>query len=265
MELSQQIDKKPNILSAHWADISHNAIIYAYPGGNFDLILSNQADFRDAGWEQSNKTDRKTPAPRESGKSSKGEDRMRSIRRARAQVRRLALANHFKWFVTLTLDKDKIDRYDAKAIAKSLNAWCSNMVQRHGLAYILVPERHKDGAFHFHGFCTDCLDVVDSGHSDKGGHKVYNLPQWRLGFSTAVELYGDYPSAVAYTCKYIGKQDGERAMGRWFYSGGPLNKPDKILADMDYNEIKTALGDDGVTLSLPGKEIFVAHVSNAPA
>lgn len=246
-------------------NIAHNCIIYQYPHGNVDIVLSSAGDFIEPGWELSNKTDRKAPAPRAEGKASEGDDRMRSIRRARAAVRRLALANHFRWFVTLTLDGAKIDRYDTKAITKALNNWTDNMARRHGLAYILVPERHKDGAFHFHGFCTDCLQAVDSGHTDKDGHTIYNLPQWRLGFSTAIELYGDYATAVAYVTKYIGKQDGERAMGRWYYSGGELAQPQKVYADMDYSETKAALAADGVALVLPGKEIFVAHLAPTPA
>ena len=53
------------------------------------------------------------PGKRE--KKSDGEDRLRSMRRARSKLRRLALANDFQYFVTLTLDGSKIDRYDGAA------------------------------------------------------------------------------------------------------------------------------------------------------
>ena len=82
------------------------------------------------------------------------------MRRARGKLRRLALANEFRWFVTLTIDPQKCDSFDGAAVVKKLNAWCSNMVQRKGLRYILVPERHKDGALHFHGFFNDALEAV---------------------------------------------------------------------------------------------------------
>ena len=48
-----------------------------------------------------------------------------------------------------------------------------------------------------------------------GGRVVYNLPGWTLGYTTAMELYGEYPAAVAYVCKYIGK-GGEKPGGRWY-------------------------------------------------
>lgn len=260
----QNRDILNNLYTEVW-NISHNSIIYQYPCGKTDIIVSTNSDFREDGWERSDKTDRIAPTPRQKGKASDGDDRARSMRRARAKVRRLALANEFRWFVTLTLDKAKVDRYDPKAIMQTVNRWLDNMVRRHGLSYILVPERHKDGAFHFHGFFSDSLDAVDSGHSDKGGHPVYNLPQWPLGYTTAIGLYGEYPTAVAYVCKYIGKQEGERPMGRWYYSGGNLREPIKTLADLSYQEVKAQYASDGVELPLPGKAIFVAHITNPPA
>lgn len=214
----------------------------------------------ESGWESSSGWGHKVPAPREKGGKSDGDDRLRSMRRARSKVRRLALANDFRWFVTLTLDPKKVDRWDPQAIMKIANRWLDNMVRRHGLAYILVPERHKDGAFHFHGFFSDSVEALDSGHTDKLGHPVYNLLQWPLGFTTAIELYGDYAQAVAYTCKYIGKQEGERPMGRWYYSGGQLKQPEKVYADLDYQDVKESFKSSGIAFSVPGKEIFVAHI-----
>lgn len=146
--------------------------------------------------------------------------------------------NDFDWFVTLTLDPSKVDRYDPAAIMKIANRWLDNMVRRHGLRYILVPELHKDGAFHFHGFFAGDLKAIDSGHLDPGGHRIYNLPQWTLGYTTAIRIYGEYQAAVWYICKYIGKQNGERPMGRWYYSGGGLKEPSAELMDVDYQEIK---------------------------
>ena len=156
----------------------------------------------------------------------------RSRRRARAKVRDIALANQFRWFVTLTLDASKVDRYDIAESVKHLRTWLDNRVRRCGLAYVLVPERHKDGAIHFHGLFTDAVKTVDSGHKDTSGHTVYNLPEWTLGFSTAIELYGNYAQAVSYVCKYIGKQ-GEKCGGRWYFSGGKLEKPQIVYGILE--------------------------------
>lgn len=236
--------------------IYHNSIIYVYPDGSQDIIAATSPMFRESGWENIMEADKAAPEPakREKEKRSDGADMQRSMRRARAKLRRLALANDFEYFVTLTLDGSKIDRYDGAAVVKALGRWADNMVRRHGLKYILVPELHKDGAFHFHGFFSGSgLKTVDSGIRWEG-REVYNLPQWTLGYTTAQRLYGDYHAAVGYCCKYIGKQQGQRPLGRWYYSGGALAEPEKLLADLDYRDI-----EDAVEFVIPGVKIKVAN------
>jgi len=234
--------------------IQHNAVVYDYPGGQRDIICATAPMFREPGWEPADDSERRQGAARTKGKKSEGSDMQRSMRRARAQLRRLALANNFQYFVTLTLDPAKIDRYDPTAVTKALNRWTDNMVRRHGLRYILVPELHQDGAFHFHGFMAgDGLIARDSGHQ-LGGRAAYNLPQWTLGFSTAQELYGEYSAAVAYCCKYIGKQSDQRPLGRWYYSGGALSAPKKTYVDMEYRDLQTEC-----EFAIPGAKIKVLH------
>lgn len=171
----------------------------------------------------------------------------RAKRRARVAVRDLGLCNDFRFFVTLTLDASKIDRYDPREVLRHLNRWLDNNVRRKGLKYVLVPEHHKDGAVHFHGFFNDALEAVDSGHKDRQGHTVYNLPGWGWGFSTAIELYGERAAAVAYTCKYIAKAQ-EKIGGRWYYSGGELRRPEVEWCDVDYGR----LAAQGEPFMVPG-------------
>lgn len=133
-------------------------------------------------------------------------------------MRDLALANPFRFFVTLTFDKSKVDRWDDKEALRVTKNWLDNMVRRRGLAYVLVPERHKDGAIHFHGFFNGVLEGVDSGHKTSRGQTIYNLPAWPWGFTTAMEVYGDYSAAVGYVCKYISKGH-DKVGGRWYWHG----------------------------------------------
>lgn len=163
-------------------------------------------------------------------------NRARSQRRARVAVKDLGLSNDWKYFVTLTLDRQRINRYDAAVVVRHLNRWLDNQVRRHGLAYVLVPEHHKDGAIHFHGFFNGAISAVDSGHRDAGGHTVFNLPSWTWGFSTAIELYGDRKAAVGYVCKYVSKQQ-DKIGGRWYYSGGALRRPEVAWGDLDFRRL----------------------------
>jgi hypothetical protein len=204
----------------------------------------------------------------------------RSMRRARNAVRDYGLCNKFDYFVTLTLDENMINRYDIKEVTKKLNIWLNNQVKRKGLKYILVPELHKDGAIHFHGFFNDVLPMDDSGTMTKSGHIkprrprsaaerqrmikdgwsiVYNLPAWPYGFTTAIPLYGERRAAVAYICKYIGK-DAEKTGkigGRWYYSGGGLDKPERAFGNaVAFCEVEKAPGT--YVFDIPGLNAKVA-------
>ena len=243
------------------SEIGGNAIIYSYPNGDTDIVCAASKWFKAPGWEEAaaHEVQQQRPAGRKVDKRAEGDDALRSMRRARAKLRRLALANDFDYFVTLTLAPDQIDRYDAKQIMSKVNRRLDNMVRRHSLRYILVPEQHKDGAWHFHGFFAgDGLKAVDSGII-WDGRPVYNLPQWGYGFSTAQRLYGEYSAAVAYVTKYIGKQQGQRPMGRWYYSGGALKEPHKEYATMDYRELAREFEGEAVEFAIPGSHMLVIH------
>ena len=238
------------------SEITHNAVIYTYPIGIQDMVVSERKIFREPGWEVSGGPERKPGYIREPGEKSTGADALRSVRRAKAQLRRLALANEFTHFVTLTLDKEKIDRFDVKEIAKKLNNWTKNMVKRKGFRYILVPELHLDGAIHFHGFVAGDSLRMERAPVDWDGRPVYNFADWPFGFSTAQELYGDYLAAVTYCTKYISKQQDGRIMGRWYYSGGKLEEPAKQYADLDMDSF------DGWEVATPAGRIKIANGLN---
>ena len=158
-----------------------------------------------------------------------------SQRRAYRKVFDYAACNDdvFDLFVTLTLDKQQVDRYDIEKIYPKLKAFLDHRVQRKGLAYILVPEYHKDGAIHFHGLVnSSAVQLKDSGkrYWKRGapcyGQKIYNVADWKLGFTTAVMLTGDYDNVCKYITKYVLKQSGGGMIGgRYYYHGGDLKEP----------------------------------------
>ena len=153
------------------------------------------------------------------------EIRSDSIKRAIDKAFEIGLANDFRYFITLTLDETKIDRYDTKKIYKKLRDWLSNRVKRNQMDYILFPEYHKlregetERAIHFHGLVNaKNLRLVNSGKTTKNGQIIYNLDNWKYGFSTAIELDGS-PAVVSYVTKYITK-DNTRIFGKTYFSGG---------------------------------------------
>lgn len=76
-----------------------------------------------------------------------------SISRTKSRVTELALCNPWEYFVTLTLDKEKYNRHDLATFKKHLSKFLNNLRFRYGwdIKYLLIPEQHKDGAWHMHG------------------------------------------------------------------------------------------------------------------
>ena len=138
------------------SDIFCTARVKSYPGGRCEALVCDKAIFGGSGWEARQGSRVKEPRAKDGG-----HDVARAVRRARAQVRDIALCTPFRWFVTLTLDPARVNRYDVREVTRHLNHWLDNQVRRKGLAYVLVPERHKDGAIHFHGFFNDALEARD--------------------------------------------------------------------------------------------------------
>jgi hypothetical protein len=257
------------------AEILHNARAKIYPDGAITLLLSSRHVFVPDGYELADKqADKRVVA---GGKE--GQNLLRAKRRAKAHVSDIARCNDFTQFVTLTLDAEKLDRYDMKEITKKLTTWLQNRVDRKGLKYLLIPEYHKDGAIHFHGLFNDCLPRTESGllsAPDGGGAKrpadeaerdallkqgfapIFNLPDWGYGFTTAIDLYGDRRKAVNYVVKYIGKYGSSKIGGRYYYSGGKLSRPKIRLANVDYISMRDALG--GYTFSIEDAELEMTQI-----
>lgn len=196
---------------------------------------------------------------------------IRSKSRAKSKLIDLIMCNDFKYFVTLTLSPDMIDRFDYSVIIKKLNSYLANRVRRNGLYYIGVPELHKKGGFHFHFLMNDCLKLVESGTVLKpnGGkpvkistairqgfstdelRTVYNISDWKLGFTTAIGLKGDKMAVARYVGKYITK--GDKVGGRWYYSGGELVRPCYKYINVDFDSF-----DCDYSFECPNGEILVS-------
>lgn len=76
-----------------------------------------------------------------------------NISRARANIFEYAFCNPWEYFVTLTLDKAKYNRHDLKKFHNDFVKFICNQ-RRNGtdVKFLLIPETHKDGSWHMHGF-----------------------------------------------------------------------------------------------------------------
>lgn len=194
-----------------------------------------------------------------------GKANEQSRRRAYRNVFDYAACNDdvFDLFVTITLDKECIDRYDIKQIYPKFKAFLSNHVQRNGLAYVIVPEYHKDGAIHFHGLInSSAVKLKDSGkrywkrNTPCYGQRIYNVTDWKFGFTTAVKLKGDYTNVCKYITKYVMKQaEGGMIGGRYYYHGGKLKRP-------HYEYIHFLEEPEGKVINIPDASLTAVYVQD---
>ena len=221
--------------------ITSNARVKRYPSVAV-LQVANDDIFRDVGYEA--RTRLYSVASK--GNAEDPERSMQSSRsRAKAAVRDIALCNHFTYFFTWTLSKDQIDRYDVALIKKKLLDFLKNLSRRRGFQYILVAERHKDGAIHFHGLCNlGSVRIARAVNpktnlplSTNRGQPIFNMLDWKLGFSTCIPIDENYERTCNYLTKYITK-DTDKILGKWYLSSRNLiKKPeiDLISGGIDYD------------------------------
>lgn len=214
-------------------------------GGVLEILYTSKPVFNCGGFEPQNTSDKKPnfwcqqeaeiEAEIEAAEAKEKTPNAQARARAYKRVFDYSMCNEgvFDLFITMTCDGAKVDRYDIdKVYWDKLRHFLDNRVQRKGLKYIIVPELHKDGAVHFHGLINSgAVQLKDSGHKvwkrglSRGKH-IYNIADWKVGFTTAVKLSGDHENVAKYITKYITKQtSGGMIGGRYYYHGGKLLQP----------------------------------------
>ena len=147
----------------------------------------------------------------------------------------------FCYFFTGTFDPKKWDRSNFRELHSSLTRW----LRRRGIKYILVPEPHKDGSIHFHGFFDSSVEPYlaefDIKHklpnkikqALKEDREILNCPEYAKMFGwVSIERVRNLEACAVYTAKYVSKSfDNENARfsyHRYFCSKG-LKRPEFIL------------------------------------
>lgn len=146
-----------------------------------------------------------------------------SLSRTRSMIFEYSMCNKWDYFCTLTLDKNKMNRYDLPEFISSLSHFIRNNKARKGsnIKYCLIPEEHKDGAYHMHGLLTGInFDELKQFTLDdpipiriknliRQGKVIYNwLPySEKFGWVT-LEKVRNKQAVSRYITKYIKKEVG---------------------------------------------------------
>lgn len=154
---------------------------------------------------------------------------MQSYCRARSMVLQYILCNQWDYFITITVSDKNFDRYDLEPIAKSLKQWFLDYNKKYGckIDFVLVPERHEDGAWHFHGVIrgirpSHLCEFVYNSHTPKlkelhdKGYLNFPLLQRKVGFCSLGAVKS--PVGVGfYVAKYVTKQNARSGFYEHLY------------------------------------------------
>ena len=169
-------------------------------------------------------------------------DKARLASKQNAYEKALANVEIWEYFATFTLDSRKQDRYD---FHKALNHITKFLQYRH-ILYFMVPERHKDGAWHFHALLSAEMGQYLSDFKGKALNNWYIrscLSQGKpikhceaysrsFGYNT-IEPCRDKERCTHYMTKYVLKtfddENFERVSRRRFFCSKGLKSPIVIM------------------------------------
>lgn len=189
-------------------------------------------------------------------KHHSGEIREDNLKRARERIFDIVLLNDFKYFITGTFAANEdLDRTDPKQVIKPLRKFLENQVYRNGLQYVLVAERHKKNGIHIHALVNDVLPLTYSGRRLYKGQawieddilkeqksferykKIYNIDNWRFGWSTAIKCDNNKLRLARYVTKYITKEQ-KKIFGKYYWSSKNIERePKTILLQTKFDDV----------------------------
>lgn len=161
-------------------------------------------------------------------------NRKSSTRRSKTSVTDYALSNPFSQFITLTFNQKLTDSFNYDLCKKLVSKWINNQ-RRHSphLTYILVAEKHKSGAIHFHmivnnfnGELREAVNAKSGRIIKKKGKTIYNLTGWKYGFST-LSAISNKEATAHYLQKYLTKDFIEAFNKKRYWCSRGLKKPIK--------------------------------------
>lgn len=193
---------------------------------------------------------RQRPSKKQHGITPKTERNYKaeSLSRAKRTIIDYADNNPFNYFITITFDKKKIDRTDGTLLYNRIkdafryykDYYCPELI------YLLVPERHKDGCFHFHGLCRIPDILYNDGsimpppdlskHYDRWKHCYYWRSRYFFNTFGAVRFDSIFTNSIAcsrYISKYITKET-EKAFPLTYLCSRGLKKS-TVIWHSDYD------------------------------
>lgn len=143
-----------------------------------------------------------------------------SLSRTRRNIREIALCNEFDYFCTFTIDSKFGDRYSLEECQYRLKKILKKIKRKNkDFRYIFITEKHRDGAFHFHGLCN----YFDDLYTNENGYLSSYILSTELGFNSFSKIR-DYTKCCNYITKYITKECIKNSHNQVYISSRGLKK-----------------------------------------
>ena len=148
-----------------------------------------------------------------------------SLSRTKRNIKELALCNCFTHFATITINSEFCDRFSLQASQDKLKYIIQERIRRKNkdFAYIFITEKHKNGAFHFHGLIKN-LDDLYTNENGFLSHKAFD----EIGFNSFLKINTEnnnsYDKVCSYITKYITKDCVKNENNQIYISSRGLKK-----------------------------------------
>ena len=227
-----------------------------------------------------------------------------SLNRSKKKIYDYGRSNIWEWFITLTFER--VESFNAENFdecKKRVSKWFQNVRIKYcpKIKYLAIPEQHESGAWHFHCLVSNCdeldfevarnnrmyrideetgeyiLDKYGARIPNKyygkelrtsypDGEYIYNIKQYRNGFSTATKIT-DTRKAVSYVIKYVTKEIAECGFGkRRYLPSTNLKLPIETVGLLEKGEIKNLITEIeykfGLQLSIDAIKTYKLDVPN---
>ena len=173
---------------------------------------------KESGWEEMKQTQDNFIIPQvESDESLRC-----SLSRTKRRIRELALSNDFEYFITVTVNSELADRYNLDICQDLLKKTIKAYKRKYNdLSYIFITEKHKDGAFHFHGLIKGLSS--DDLYTNSNGYLSSHFFD-KVGFNSFSKIR-DYNKCCNYILKYITKDCVKNSNNQIYIRSRNLKEP----------------------------------------
>lgn len=160
-----------------------------------------------------------------------GESDRTSLSRTKRNIREISLCNDFEYFATITVNSANADRFSLDECQELLRKKFKKLKRKNSnFAYIFITEKHKDGAFHFHGL----IRGIDDFYINSNGYLSHEIFD-EIGFNSFSKIK-DYIKCCNYITKYITKECVRNTSGTVYISSRGLKKADVYdYKNIDYD------------------------------